>query len=288
MTDLRAAAVAAAMLAWLAAPALAQQTAGSGGGAAPQAAAAEERDDAVLSLSQPDFTLIGLPTSLRMPARKFAFRVTHRFQRPLGQGDFGDLADDFFGLDNGAITALELRYGLFRGTQVGVHRSGFGKTIEFFAQCDLVSQDRFPFDVSLFGSMDGTVNFRESYSPALGVVLSRTVGDVAALYIEPMWVNNSNPLPKEVNDDNDTVFVGLGARIRVAATTYLVVEWSPRVQGFEPGVDAVSFGFERRVGGHVFQLNFSNSFATTMGQIARGGFNNDDWYFGFNLTRKFF
>ena len=56
------------------------------------APAEEESDDAVLNRSQPDFTLINLPTGLRLPKWKSAFRVTHRFTRALGEGDFGDLA----------------------------------------------------------------------------------------------------------------------------------------------------------------------------------------------------
>ena len=48
----------------------------------------------------------------------------------------------------------------------------------------------------------------------------------------------------------------------------------------DPGVDQASVALEKRVGGHVFQVNFSNAFGTTMGQIARGGFNSDDWYLG--------
>jgi hypothetical protein len=36
----------------------------------------------------------------------------------------------------------------------------------------------------------------------------------------------------------------------------------------------------------VFQLNFSDSFATTMGQIARGGPASKDWFLRFNLSRK--
>ena len=49
-----------------------------------------------------------------------------------------------------------------------------------------------------------------------------------------------------------------------------------------------TFAIEKRAGGHAFQLNFSNGFGTTMGQIARGGTSNDDWYMGFNISRKFF
>jgi len=43
----------------------------------------------------------------------------------------------------------------------------------------------------------------------------------------------------------------------------------------------------KRVGGHAFQLNFSNAFTATYGQIARGGFPTT-LYLGFNLVRKFF
>ena len=32
----------------------------------------------------------------------------------------------------------------------------------------------------------------------------------------------------------------------------------------------MSFGLEGRAGGHLFQLNFSNGFGTTLGQIANG------------------
>jgi hypothetical protein len=41
-------------------------------------------------------------------------------------------------------------------------------------------------------------------------------------------------------------------------------------------------------GGHTFQLNFSDGFGTTMGQLARGGTDSDNWYLGFNISRKFF
>jgi hypothetical protein len=67
-----------------------------------------------------------------------------------------------------------------------------------------------------------------------------------------------------------------------------VGEFAPRVSGYDPGVNHGSFGLEKRAGGHTFQVNFSNGFGTTMGQIARGGTGGDDWYLGFNISRKFF
>src|SRR5262245_10690799 len=89
----------------------------------PSMAAAQGDPDKDLNLSQPDFTLIGLPTTLRVPRFSSAFRVTHRFLRPLGQGDFSDLLSDFFGLDSGAQIGLEYRFGLMRGLQTGIHRT---------------------------------------------------------------------------------------------------------------------------------------------------------------------
>jgi hypothetical protein len=82
--------------------------------------------------------------------------------------------------------------------------------------------------------------------------------------------------------------IGLGARVRISATVYLVAEIAPRVSGYKPGVNHGSFAIEKRAGGHMFQLNFSDSFGTTLGQLARGGSSSKDWYLGFNLTRKFY
>lgn len=255
----------------------------------PPPQAADDDPDLDPNRAQPDFTLVNLPTTLRLPRFKSSFRVTHRFARPLGAGDFGDLAGDLFGLDSGAIIGLEYRFGLMRGLQVGLLRTSGDKTIQFFTQYNLMSQSAgAPVGIGVLASIDGTNNFRDSYTPALGVAISRELGSYGAVYVEPMWVNNTNPLPQELtDDDNDTFLVGLGARVRLTPTVYVVGELIPRA-GFGPGVHHGTFGVEKRAGGHVFQLNFSNGFGNTMGQLARGGTAADDWYLGFNISRKFF
>jgi hypothetical protein len=288
VTIAKSAAAAAMLLVIISVPVRAQPPADPASAPATPAQPAADRDDAVFVPAQPDFTLIALPTGLRLPVGKAAFRVTHRFLRSLGEGDFGDLAGDAFGLDNGALTALELRFGVAPGTQLGVHRSALGKTIAFFAERDVMSGGSVPLDVSAFASIEGTGNFKDSYSPAIGGVFTRILGSAGAIYIEPIFVGNTNTEPSDFVEHNSTFFIGLGTRLQFRRNTYVVAEWSPRVAGFDPGVDAIAFGFEKRVGGHMFQLNFSNHFATTMAQIARGGNNNDDWYFGFNLVRKFY
>jgi hypothetical protein len=248
--------------------------------------AKDDDPDRDFNRNQPDFVVVNLPTTLRLPKFKSAFRVTHRFGRPLGQGSFGDLAGDLFGLDSGAQIGLEYRFGLMRGLQVGIHRTS-DKTIEFFTQYNVWQQTTKPFGLGVIASIDGTNNFKDSYTPSIGLAISRELGKFGAVYAEPIWVNNSNLLPSELVDDNDTFMVGLGARIRVRPTVNIVGEFIPR-SGNTPGVNHGTFGIEKVVGGHTFQLNFSDGFGTTMGQLARGGTAKDNWYLGFNISRKFF
>ncbi len=261
-----------------------------------QAPARAQQDSGLtLNRAQPDFTLVNLPTGLRLPRGKSAFRVTHRFLRALDQGDFGDLLEDFFGFDSGALIGLEYRYGVLPGGQVGIYRTS-NKTIQFFAQYDVYEQrDDMPVGVAALAAIAGTNNFRDSYMPSLGAVVSRLFGDVAAVYAEPMWVNNTHALPRKLVDHNGTFMIGLGARVRIRPTLYLVAEASPRVAGFDPGHAVKAFALEKRWGGHVFQMNFSNSFATSLAEIARAGFQttpvgrvHNDWFIGFNISRKFY
>lgn len=242
--------------------------------------------DRAVNPSQPDFTIIGLPTTLKVPRFGSSFRVTHRFTRSLGSGSFADLVEDAFGFDAAAQIGLEYRFGVMAGTQVGIHRTS-DRTIQFFAQHHLIQQGGSPLGVDIIATAEGTNNFRDSYSPGIGAVLSRTFGRHGAIYAHPMWINNTNALPSEVTDDNDTFILGLGARLRVRPTVYIVGEGVPRA-GYEPDSVYYSFGIEKRAGGHSFQINVSNGFGTTLSQLARGGFTNDEWFLGFNISRKFF
>lgn len=245
-------------------------------------------DDVTLNPAQPDFTLIGLPTALRLPQFKSAFRVTHRFLRPLDQGSFSSLASDAFGLDTGAQIGLEYRFGLVPGGEVVVHRTS-DRTIAFLGQYDLVRQDRaLPVDLTVLASVDGTNNFQDRHSPALGMILSRTLSERGALYVEPIWVHNSNLLVTTTAPQDNTFMIGLGGRARVRPSVYLVAELTPRVAGYRPGVNQGGVGIEKRLGGHVFQLNVSNGFGTTLGEIARGGPAAKNRFLGFNISRKFF
>jgi Membrane bound beta barrel domain (DUF5777) len=241
--------------------------------------------DVLIDALQPDFNLAALPTTLRMPTGKWAFRVTHRFTRPLGQGDFGDLASDFFGFDGGAQIGLELRFGLRPGTQIGVHRTS-ERTIQIFGQQNILNErDGGVIGLDALATLEGGNNLREHYQGAFGVIVSRNLARVAAVYVEPIFVVNTSPFS---TGDNSTFLLGLGARARVRPSLYLFGEFSPRLGGFNPGEHQLSFGVESRAGGHLFQLNFSNGIGTTFGQLSRGTGSFENWFIGFNISRKFF
>ncbi len=261
------------------------QTSGTSGTAqAPQTAPDDDRTQPVPA--EPDFSVVNLPTTLRLPKFKSNFHLTHRFQGDLTTGSFTDQLSNLFGIDNGAIIGLEFRFAPMEDVQAVVFRSTLDKNLAMWAQYDGIRQrDSMPVSVSPIVSVEGTDNFSENFSPALGAVISHTSRERLALYAMPMWVHNSAPFDDGAT--RDTFIFGIGGRWRIGQRVYVVAEVTPRLAGYEPGDPEYSFGIEKRAGGHMFQLTFSNSFSTTFGQLARGG-TPSALYLGFNLGRKFY
>jgi hypothetical protein len=253
----------------------------------------------VVEPAEADFTVVTLPTTRPLARFKGDFHLTHRFVGNLKDGSFADNLGSLFGADNGAVIGIGYRFGVTDRVQASVYRSSADKTLQFAARIDAARQTgRVPVSVSFIAAIEGNHNFgwltggdghdhdataHRHKSPSLSAVVSRTFGDRAAVYVVPVWVHDSLPLE---GSHRDTALVGLGARIAVRPTVYLVGELTPRVGGYKPGQTAFGFGIEKRAGWHMFQLTLSNTTATTFGQVARGGFP-ATLYFGFNLGRKF-
>ena len=247
--------------------------------------------------------VITLPTTASLDRFGGYFRLTHRFARDL-RGPLGELARSAFGLDEGAIIGFEYRFAPTGNMQLGVHRSLLYKTIQVFARHDTIRQSgRTPVALSLVASVEGTNNLRAQYSQSAGVVISRMFGDRLAAYVSPLLVwnsqipvgvtgheNHNHDLPEApaadgLIENEQTLIVGLGGRLRLRPTVFIVGEFIPRA-GFTPGAHQWAAGIEKRTDGHQFQLNVSNSFGTTHAQLARGG-TAGNMYLGFNLARKF-
>jgi hypothetical protein len=251
--------------------------------------------------TQIDLNLINLPTTMSIARHHSYFRLTHRFAADLRQRDFTDLAASLFTLDAGAIIGLEYRFGITSNIQAGIHRSLLNKTIQIFGRWDAIRQGQaLPVSVSLTASYEGLNNLRLHYQPGVAVTASRTFGNRVALYATPAFVSGTHAVDfiagheghgtgiegDEHANHDDTWFMGLGGRLRFSGTGYITGEYTPRLGGYDPNRGEWGVGIEKRTGGHTLQLNFTNSFATTLGQLARGG-SPHDVYLGFNITRRF-
>jgi hypothetical protein len=246
---------------------------------------ADGDDDARLRPLEPDFSLVNLPTTLPLPRHASNFHLTHRFNENLRTDSFGTQASNLFGLDQGATMQFEYRFGILKHLEAIASRTNVDRDIQFSGKYDAFHQTAsMPVGFSAVASVEGGNNFRTRYTPALGAVISRTLGSVAAVYATPFWAHNTAP---GTGIDRDTGYIGLGARVRIVPTVYVVAEVTPRVGGYAPGDAEYAFALEKRVGGHFFSLTFANSSATTYGQLARGG-NPGALYLGFNLARKFY
>ena len=255
-----------------------------------------------------DQTVVNVQTTMPLKRHKSYFKITHRFARDLRRGSFGQLAEDNFGLDNGAIIGLEYRFAITSNLQAGVHRSILGKTIHTFGKWDVLRQtEGRPVGLSLGGGIEGQSNLHLDPQPNVSAAFSYLRGTWLALYANPTFVVDAHTATLQAShaghdhgggseaddpaaeipgvDHDDTAFIGLGTRIRIRETVSLVAEVSPRIYGYRPDRAAWNVGIEKLTRGHVLQLNFGNNFDSTPGMVARGG-SKHDVYMGFNLSRK--
>jgi uncharacterized beta barrel domain-containing protein DUF5777 len=287
-------AIAAAVFVSIGADALAQTS---------PAASAQPTPPAPVPNAEREQNLINVPTTQPLRRHGSYFRLTHRFARDLRRGSFGQLVEDLFSLDNGAIIGLEYRFAPTSKTQTGIHRSLLFRTIQVFGRYDVLREGGgvLPVSMSVVASVEGTNNMRDDHAPGLGLAFSHGLGDRVMLYATPVYVWNTSvegatgveghdhDLPSTgepaVEHSDDIFFVGLGGRLRLRPTVYVAGEYSPR-GGNHPGRGAWGVAIEKHTGGHTFQLNFTNTFGTTYGQTARGG-DTHNVYLGFNLVRRF-
>lgn len=256
---------------------------------------------------QIELNLVSLPTTQSVKRHHGYFRLNHRFQRDLTLGTFNELAKDLFALDNGAVLGLEYRFGITSSLQAGIHRSTVAKTLQVFGRWDLIRQGhRLPIGASAMVSTEGLDNLQKARQPTVGAVFSRTWGRALAIYASPTFVDGTNHaaltaagigghhhegtasdiVDPGIAENNYTFYVGLGARARLRPSVFVTAEYSPRQAGYAEGPPAWGAALEKMTHGHTLALTLTNSFATTPGQIARGG-TPDALYLGFNVTRKF-
>lgn len=221
------------------------------------------------------------------------FIITHRFGT-LNSGGY-----NLWGLDESSIP-LGLEYGVTDRLGVGVGRSSFDKTFDYYVKYKTLQQSkRMPITMTALGTASynasmnvefPTLTTQEKMSYVAQFLVSRKFSSRLSLQVAPVYLHQST-----VNQDiavNDLFSVGLGGRMKMTKSVAIIGEYYLRVNENEntPYYDPIGVGVEFETGGHVFQLVFTNS----RGMVERsflaetvGNFFEGDIHFGFNITRTF-
>jgi hypothetical protein len=236
--------------------------------------------------------------SIEVPGQSdLNFIVNHRFGA-LKQGIY-----DFFGIDQ-ATTRIGFEYGIRNIASLSIGRNGLDKTYDGGIKLRILRQQtgikNIPVSVSVYSAAyvktltwehpesDNFFSSRLSY--ASQILIARKFNPRLSIQLSPTYIHkNLVPLPK---DQNNIFALGLGGRIKVSRKISLNAEYFYLLPGetAKNFVNSLSFGVDIETGGHVFQLQFTNSQAMfAKGFVAEtpGEWREGDIYIGFNLYRVF-
>jgi hypothetical protein len=231
------------------------------------------------------------------------FRISHRF------GTINSGYKELWGLDQSRIR-LGLEYGITDNIMVGVGRSSYQKTYDYFMKWKVLKQSsgarKMPVSVAVFVSnatntMDTSPEMqffnnleRQTYTSQL--LIARKFNDRLSLQLSPTIIHSNKT--ESFLDQNTIYALGAGGRIKLNKRTSFNVEYfyvpTSLMQGttqLDPlKTNNLSVGFDIETGGHVFQLHVSNSRGMIEKQFITG--TTDSWtnggiYYGFNISRIF-
>lgn len=263
--------------------------------------------------------LIALPTTNVLGSRTAEFRILHRFASINGGGHH--TLGSFFGLDNGAITSINLSMGLNRNTDVLIRRSGENKDIEMAVKYVAFRQsETFPVSLGIYAGLNwisrADIHARNRLSPLVQVLAGSKINEKLSVLVVPTIVFRSNHQPviiKQIDDstsyryrDTRTTFaVGLGAQYCFIKNAALTGEYIPRISGYKGNrfagdvrYNTWSLGLAYKIRLHVFQVLISNNQSIHTSQYVPGSPDKavaiGKWFekgpslhFGFNIYRQF-
>lgn len=241
--------------------------------------------------------LINSATVETTPHKTLLLLVMHRF----GAVNLG--AYNFFGLDF-ATMRLGFEYGISDRLSVGIGRSTLNKTFDTNLKWKILQQKRgigaFPITVDLMGSLYyTTLRFTDSThldpaqrtSSVVSLLMAKKVSENFSVQLSPSWIHyNLVPTPL---DKTNVLNLGVGARMKVTKRMDIQGEYNyvpPGQINSYKRYNSLSLGVDFVTGGHVFQLQLTNSEAMTAPDFM--GKTTDSWtrggiFFGFNLSRAF-
>jgi hypothetical protein len=222
-------------------------------------------------------------------------RISHRF------GYLNTGAYELFGLDQ-ATMRLGLDYGITKRWMIGIGRSTYQKQFDGFTKYKFLRQAKGGMPITASGMatmMYKSVKFenpqRENYHTSNmyycgQLIIGRKFSEGFSLQLMPTMFHYN--LVQNVNDPNDVFALGIGGRLKLSRRVSINTEYYYQLPGYQLDGTTNSFavGFDIETGGHVFQLNFTNSTGMTERSFiseTTGDFFDGDIHFGFTISRVF-
>lgn len=270
-----------------------------------------------------------LPTGRRIDRHGLYLNFTHRF--PFEAAFTGPgRGNTLFGLDDFSISSFGLRFGVTSKLSVLAYRSPslIGRPIEIGAAYNFLDEkDGYPLNLAARVSIDGQNNFATSFTENFELIVSRSLGHRAQLYVVPTFSVNdrplmANPSPElwdptpiqhcylplaaginpslQVHPCANVFALGVGASVDIRPTVAVVAEAIPTLaNGTELGIhrSAFAFGIKKKIWRHAFTLGFGNSPGTNTSERAGtnatflqepGADKPSQMFIGFDLTRQIF
>lgn len=225
------------------------------------------------------------------------FRILHRF----GQLDKG--YKNFFGLDQASMR-MGFDFGILQNLMVGIGRSTYKKEVDAFLKYAPIRQSTGPWSspVTLafvsgitMDGLDWADPTRQNFfTSRLGfyfeAIIGRKFSEAFTLQIVPTMVHQN--LVALETDPNNIYALGIGGRLKLSQRVAFTWDYSHVLVGMPDSgyYHPLSVGFDIETGGHVFQLQFTNSTGMTEKTFiteTTGDFFKGDIHFGFNLSRVF-
>ncbi|MDH3492831.1 MAG: DUF5777 family beta-barrel protein [Acidobacteriota bacterium] len=273
-----------------------------------------------------DYRLINIPTPKIVPKGSWNLSFSHRFSQPIHP--ISESAENLLGFDSFSVSSFGVTYGITDKLYVSASRSpvcrrGLCKTIELGAGYHFTDQsESSPLGLSVFGSVEGDMNFSQDYTVNFQLMVSRRVGKRVHLFFSPAAHLFSNgggrfdprpedffppaPIANMFNQPKHGASFGFGAAVAVTPTLLGTFEFVPRT-GFKLGrvtpvfdqsfnitgfdirsKPTIGFGVQKNVGNHSFALTFSNTQTTTTSRYNSSNllFSPRRLAIGFNLFRR--
>jgi len=254
-----------------------------------------------------DTRVINTQSIETLKKKQLDVRIGHRF------GDFsGDNGgwSSFYGLENAADVLIGAEYGVSDRFMIGLLRTkGSGplkQLLNLTAKYKLMAQsDKKPFSIAIAttnslstmesSDTEGAINKFDQFAHRIvyngQLIIARKLSDNLALQIVPSYTHRNIV---DLNDENGIFAVALAGRVQITKVMGIIADITLPFSDLRTSDNGyyvpLGFGLEFDTGGHVFQINVTNStgmMETDYVPYTRTSWGEGEFRLGFTISRLF-